>query len=153
MPSPTPDGRPWVDSAEVFGRIVAVLRDRAGLSSRDLARAMGIATGSVGRIEAGGTAPTFQLAARITLVLADRPVEARGGQREPWNATLLLDLTRSVLDEVSEVYRPVWVPRGKSLPSPNIKGKAVIGLVHLPVARWIQHMHAAGWPTSVLDRR
>jgi transcriptional regulator with XRE-family HTH domain len=147
------DSRPWVSSAEVFGRVVAHLRQRAGLSSRDLAAAMDIAPASVGRIEAGGIDPTFQLAARVSKVLAVRPIESLGGAHEAWNATLLLDLTRHVLGEVSEFYRPAWVPRGKSLPKPNIKGKAVAGLVHLPVARWLQRMHAAGWPTSVLAGR
>ncbi len=142
--------KPLVDCAEVFGRIVAQLRERAGLSSRDLAARLQIGSASVGRLETGNVMPTFLVAAKVAAALR-APVGDR--RPEPWTALLLFDVQQHVLHELSRHYRPAWNLNKKSPGTPIATGKAVAGAVQLPVLDWLAKMEAAGWPQSVLDRR
>ncbi|MEO2236872.1 MAG: helix-turn-helix transcriptional regulator [Candidatus Poseidoniia archaeon] len=140
-----------INSAEVFGRIVALLRSRVGLSSRDLAAQMGGSIAAVGRLEAGRTLPNFPVAARVAGILSRTPT-VTDRVLEPWNALLLHDLLRSVLSELEAAgYQPLWIMRGKSLPQPAVTGRAIAQLVELPARRWLEYMETAGWPQCLLD--
>ncbi len=117
-----------VAKSEVFGRIVVLLRERAGLSSRDLAKILDVGYASVARIEAGNNIPTIIQVEAICAALNRAPMKMAGC----WTPVRVLSLFQHVVAHLGPYYEARWKPQEGAM-----RGRAVIGLVVGPFNEWI----------------
>ncbi len=140
--------RETVAIPEVYGRVVQVLREMLGLTSRDLAERLGVGSGTVGRIEAGRLTPTLPQMDRICAVLNARSLELSPLAADRWTFGLLADLIEHVLRSVGVHFDPVWDPEKERPDQPQLSGVQVAGLVRGPVIEWVTGAREDGWPSG-----
>ena len=120
-----------VAKSEVFGRIVALLRERVGLSSRDLAKVLGVGSATVARIEAGRSVPTIVQVEAICEAL--NRTFAKGDRDERWTPVRVLSLFQHVVAHLGPYYEARWKPQGDDV----LRGRAVVGLIIGPFNEWL----------------